>query len=227
MNVFPTLSIAFFAKKANWLHKVLNSLDKEQKKIYLATACPEIGRSITRKAVMFELIGRDFNRLVKEFNAFLKANQHEVNNCIDKGVLFRLGNEMQEKAYRLILLIETYITGLESYAHFHDTYLSVFYEKVLNSSYQKGNPEWKTALYALRNDFVHNYSSWISFKLEKNGFNPAFTLAESLIRRRNYKKYPHPTITIDEVNEFTREINMYYGIEIMRIVERSSPASRV
>lgn len=224
-----TISITYFARKAQWAHRVIQALSEDQRKIYESTPCPELVRSIDRKAVILDLIGRDFNQLTKKFNSHLKERSDEIRVSLERGTAINLSHEMEEKAYRLILLFEAYITGLQTYVGFHHTYLSVFYKRILGTKRQKDEPKWKLILGKIRHDFIHNYSSWISFRLEKSGYTPVFNLAESLSQLRShkyYKKYSYPTITINEVNELTQQINMYFDVELQLILSKLSKSRR-
>lgn len=212
--------ICFIARNARWFHKILQRMSPEQKAAYNDSPLPELSRSISRKYMMLELISAESNDLIKKINEILSIKHTEVKKAFEKGACFSFPRSDEEKLYKLILLLEGYITSLNSCSDFCYNYVKMFQKKILGQIPEKHDLKWKRDLSSLRSDFVHNYSSWISFIHKGSRFVPQLTLAESYVRHPYHKKYGFPTITLDEINKIVQEMDMSIAFLMNALIAR-------
>lgn len=211
------LHITYIAKNGFWFHKVGQAMDYAQRQKY-KYPLPELGRSISRKLSLIQVLIFELNLELKEINKVLKKNRDKVNECISRNIGYSFGKSYS--IYKILAYIEAILFETKSTTDLIIRYISKFYANIFSKrkgeklilkelKRNKINLDWKYELDHIRRVYIHHFSGWASFEDYNNSFRLMIDLPKSIRRFKGFKKFPYETLNIDKINEILAKFGKF------------------
>ncbi|MFQ6118452.1 MAG: hypothetical protein ACE5KE_01045, partial [Methanosarcinales archaeon] len=189
------LEIAFFIREPEWIYSISNKLNDAQKKKYFKSPLVYLSFSISIKISFLRRFVDRVNLEMHEVNKILKKDNKEVSYCLktNKAYVFKEIHHI----YTILALVEVILIEMKSIIDLIIRYIVEFYKYIFQDKKRKSeiwkelktngiDTGWIELLDKIRNDFIHQYSSWIKFKKLNDTFEFLIVIPESL--RKKFKK---------------------------------------
>jgi hypothetical protein len=202
-NTNKIIPISFIAGYySTWIHPILQKMNTEQKEKYASTFLPEIARSICRKLSILGILADDIGKEIKDINRQMILDKPNIDLVLRReNAAYSPKNIGQ--VYRTLGYIETFLTNMESVTDFMISFYTQFNRAILSRKIgNRGSVirelqnhhialKWKDELSAIRNDIIHNYTSWLAFKRVNDHYR--FVLltpkkSNRIMQHKNYQK---------------------------------------
>lgn len=227
----PILLIAFFHPERKWIYSILNELNPAQKEKYFKSPLPLLHNSLgIKRTFIFRLINNVIGEL-QRVNKTLNEDEDAVLDAIDNKWAYGYKNKAQ--LYSIIGQIEAILVGMKSVTELILKYIQEFNKQVLNDNKKKTEVieeiesngidlSWRLILTNLRNDFIHHYSAWISFKKLNGKFDFNISLPENLGKdfRKQYRKTHDITLDSQAILEFYQKIDKFFLSSIQFLINK-------
>jgi len=208
------IEVTFFGHNVPFLYSIVAKLTDEEKKIRQEKFLGEMERSISKKRYILTTLVDDSNLELIEINKELMKRTDYVKDCIKNNTAYHPENE--HHFHRILAYTEAALFQLKALCEIIKTYLFDFYEYYLKKSKvdclsdlakKAIDLAWIEDLGNLRNDLLHNYSSWIF--LEET--DSAFTFGLKLPHKFKLKSWQKDTVTVDDLNGFYSEFSISFN----------------
>lgn len=195
MKNHKILKVAYFGR-TNWIYPVLNELNEAMRKKYKNSDLREWGLSISTKLDMIALLIHNINNKLLKIQKELKENIRKVDECIEKNVTYEV--ESEEDVFILLAYIESAVFEVKSTYDLLIKYVTHFTRDILGKNIKESkfmkeceknglDENWRDNLRAVRDDLIHNYAPWISFKKVGDNFELMIEMPE--LQNMPFKKY--------------------------------------
>jgi hypothetical protein len=204
------IPINFIAHYSRWIHPILQKMNAEQKEKYSSTFLPEIARSICRKLSILESLADEIGKELKDIDRQTVLDKQNIDLLLEReNAAYSPKNIGQ--VYRTLGYLETFLTNMESVTDFMISFYTLFNRAVL--SRKIGNKDsvirelqhhhialkWKDELSAIRNDIVHNYTSWLAFKKVNDHYRLVLLTPKKSKKIKQHKNYQRTCLDLTKV----------------------------
>lgn len=225
------LEIAFFIREPEWIYSISNKLNDAQKKKYFKSPLVYLSFSISIKISFLRRFVDRVNLEMHEVNKILKKDNKEVSYCLktNKAYVFKEIHHI----YTILALVEVILIEMKSIIDLIIRYIVEFYKYIFQDKKRKSeiwkelktngiDTGWIELLDKIRNDFIHQYSSWIKFKKLNDTFEFLIVIPESLRKKfkKEYVKYPDNIIDTHRLNEFFKRFKEFFNGAIEYLIEK-------
>lgn len=212
------IPISFIAHNSRWIHSIINEMDNKQKGKYYSTFLPEIARSICRKLSVLEVLAHDLGKEMKDIDSQMIEDKQNI-DLISKRENTAYSPRDIRQVYRVLGYIEALLTNMDSVTDFLISFYTLFNRAVLSRTIGNTNSvakelqrnhiavKWKDELSAIRNDIVHNYTSWLAFKKVNDHFRLVLITPKKSNKIKQHKNYQKTYLDLIKVREMYIKAN--------------------
>jgi hypothetical protein len=198
---------------STWIYPIMNELNKLDAlmgKKYNSSDLGDWGISISTKLDIISALIQNLNNENSKIQKELKENIERVDKCINEEKYYTVKD--RKVVILLIAYIECTIFEMKSTYDLLIKYITHFYKDIFGNGIKKSNflkkckkeglnKNWVDFLDNVRNDLIHNYAGWISFKKIDSSFDLMIEMPK--LQNMSYKKYKDEYLTRQSVNELS------------------------
>lgn len=214
------LNIALLGKstRSDWIYPIINEINQVNEVLekYQKSDAREWGISISIKLDMINVLEHNIYNEESKIRRILKENIKEVDECIDKNLAYCKLNTIP-----LLTYIECLFFEMQSTIDILIKYALCLLDITLGKGMKKSAflkeckcDKREILLSNIRNDLIHNYAGWISFKKLDGEFD--LMIEMPIIKKPAYKKYNHSFISRQSIKELFKDFNNF--IEATRTI---------
>lgn len=218
------IKIVFIAPNIPWAHKILQNLRESEKNKYRSISLPTLARSISQKILNLQILLEKINEEMEILNVELIERKREIENCKKNDTAFSPAEK--DRIILILSYTEASISISKVICELLHKYSKNFYKYILEKDEsilkrdmkEKGiNFDWIVDLKNIRNDLLHNYSAWMFFQETNN----SYTFGLELPKNMKGKKWKRDSVTIEDINNFLRNLDGSYSKLTNLLVEKT------